>query len=102
MISEKKGSDIVILDTGKVSSIADYFVIATVDSERQAKAVVDDIEMKLKSHRKMPMTADGEVGSGWALLDYGDVIVHIFDPGMRDFYDLEDLWSNAPVVVRMQ
>lgn len=102
VISEKKGSDIVILDTGKVSTIADYFVIATVDSERQAKAVVDDIEVKLKKYRKLPMTADGDVGSGWALLDYGDVIVHIFDPGMRDFYDLEDLWSNAPVVVRMQ
>ena len=102
VISEKKGSDIVILDTGKVSSIADYFVIATVDSERQAKAVVDDIEVKLKKHRKMPMTADGEVGSGWTLLDYGDVIVHIFDAGTRDFYDLEDLWNNAPVVVRIQ
>ena len=102
VISEKKGSDIVILDTGKVSSIADYFVIATVDSERQAKAVVDDIEVKLKKHRKLPMTADAEIGSGWALLDYGDVIVHIFDPGTRDFYDLEDLWNNAPVVVRIQ
>lgn len=102
IISDKKGSDIVILDTGKVSSIADYFVIATVDSERQAKAVVDEIEVKLKKFRKMPMTADGEVGTGWALLDYGDVIVHIFDEGTRDFYDLEDLWNNAPVVVRIQ
>lgn len=101
VISDKKGSDIVILDTGKVSSLADYFVIATVDSERQARAVVDDIEIKLKKYRKMPMTADGQVGTGWVLLDYGDVIVHIFDPGTRDFYDLEELWTNAPVVMRM-
>jgi len=102
VISDKKGSDIVILDTGKVSSIADFFVIATVDSERQAKAVLDDIEKELKPHRKNPMSVDAESGSGWVLLDYGDVIVHIFNPITRDFYDLEDLWSNAPVVVRIQ
>lgn len=77
-------------------------MIATVESERQAKAVIDDIEKKLKDYRKLPMNVDGVVGSGWVLLDYGDVIVHIFDPGTRDFYDLEDLWSNAPVVVRIQ
>lgn len=102
IISDKKGSDIVILDTGKVSTIADYFVIATVDSERQAKAVLDEIDKKLKAHRKLPMSIDGTANTGWVLLDYGDVIAHIFDPGTRDFYDLEDLWSNAPVVVRMQ
>lgn len=102
IISDKKGSDIVLLDTGKVSTIADYFVIATVDSERQAKAVVDDIEKKMKVHRKLPLGAGREMNSGWVLLDYGSVIVHIFDPGTRDFYDLEELWSNAPVIVRMQ
>ncbi len=102
IISDKKGSDIVILDTGKVSSIADYFVIATVESERQSKAILDEIDKKLKAHRKLPISVDGENSSGWVLLDYGDVIVHIFDPGTRDFYDLEDLWSNAPVVVRIQ
>jgi ribosome-associated protein len=102
IISDKKGSDIILLDTGKVSSIADYFIIATVESERQSRAVIDDIEKKLKSQRKLPMSVDGETTSGWVLLDYGDVIVHIFDPGTRDFYDLEELWSNAPVVVRIQ
>lgn len=102
IISDKKGSDIVILDTGKVSTIADYFVIATADSERQARAIIDDIDKKMKAHKKLPFGVDGETGSGWVLLDYADVIVHIFDPGTRDFYDLEDLWSNAPVVVRIQ
>ncbi len=103
IISDKKGSDIVVLDTGKVSTIADYFVIATADSERQAKAIIDDIEKKMKSHKKLPLgMSDHESSSGWVLMDYGDVIVHIFDPGTRDFYDLEDLWSNAPVVVRIQ
>ncbi|MBI4673526.1 MAG: ribosome silencing factor [Chloroflexi bacterium] len=102
IISDKKGSDIVLLDTGKVSTIADYFVIATAESERQAKAMVDEIEKKMKQHRKLPLSVDGEMNSGWVLLDYGGVIVHIFDPGTRDYYDLEDLWSNAPVLVRMQ
>ncbi len=102
IISDKKGADIIVLDTGKVSTLTDYFVIATVDSERQAQAVVDEIEKKLKTHRKLPLGVDGEINSGWVLLDYGSVIAHIFNPGTRDFYDLEDLWSNAPVVVRMQ
>jgi ribosome-associated protein len=102
IISDKKGSDIIILDTGKVSTIADYFVIATADSERQAQAIVDDIEKKMKAHKRLALGGDAESSSGWVLLDYLDVIVHIFDPGTRDFYDLEDLWSNAPVVLRMQ
>ncbi len=91
-----------MLDTGKVSTIADFFVIATAESERQAKAIVDEIEKRMKQHRKRPLGVEGETTSGWVLLDYGDVIVHLFDTGTRDFYDLEDLWSNAPVVVRMQ
>lgn len=102
IISDKKGSDIILLDTGKVSTIADYFVIATAESERQAKAMIDEIEKQMKASHKTPLGVDGEANSGWVLLDYGDVIVHIFDPGTRDFYDLEDLWGNAPVVVRIQ
>lgn len=102
IISDKKGSDIVILDTGKVSSIADYFVIATVESERQGKAIVDEIEKQMKAHRRLPLSRDSETDSGWVLMDYGSVIVHLFDPGTRDFYNLEELWSNAPTLVRIQ
>jgi ribosome-associated protein len=60
------------------------------------------LSQKLKLQRKLPLGVDAETSSGWVLLDYGDVIVHIFDPGTRDFYDLEELWQNAPVVVRIQ
>lgn len=102
IISDKKGSDIIVLDTGKVSTIADYFVIATAESERQANAILDEVEKKMKGRRKLPLSIDGEAGSGWVLIDYGSVIVHLFDPGTRDFYDLEDLWNNAPTVVRIQ
>lgn len=77
-------------------------MIATVESERQAKAVIEEIEKQMKKWHKVPLSADTETASGWVLLDYGDVIVHIFDPGTRDFYDLESLWSRAPTVVRIQ
>ncbi len=102
IISDKKGSDIVVLDTRPVSSVADYFVIATVDSERQAKAIIDEIEKQMKARHILPLGIDGEADSGWVLMDYGDVLVHIFDPGTRDYYQLEELWNRAPTVVRIQ
>ena len=92
----------VVLDTRPVSSVADYFVIATVDSERQAKAIIEEIEKQMKASRVRPLGIDGEAESGWVLMDYGDVIVHIFDPGTRDYYQLEELWSGAPTVVRIR
>ena len=102
MISDKKGEDILMLDTRPVSFISDYFVIATAASERQIKAIADDIQKQLKRDRILVLGAEGTGASGWVLLDYGSVIVHLFSPGMRDFYQLEMLWEHAPVVVRMQ
>ncbi len=77
-------------------------MIATADNERQANAIVEEIEKRMKARRILPLGIDGEANSGWVLLDYGDVLVHLFDPGTRDFYQLEELWSNAPTVVRIQ
>ncbi len=91
-----------MLDTRPISSIADYFVIATVDSERQAKAIIDEIEKQMKAHEVRPLGIDGDAGSGWVLMDYGDVVVHIFDPGTRDYYQLEELWDKAPTIVHIQ
>lgn len=102
MISDKKGEDILMLDTRVVSSIADYFVIATATNERQLKAISDDIQKQLKKHRVLPLGVEGKPETGWMLLDYNGVIVHLFSPGMRDYYNLEALWEHAPVVVRMQ
>jgi ribosome-associated protein len=102
MISDKKGEDIMMLDTRPVSVISDYFVIATGSSDRQIKAIADDIQKQLKKDRILPLGAEGTAASGWVLLDYGSVIVHLFSPGIRDFYRLEKLWEQAPVVVRMQ
>lgn len=102
LISDKKGEDILLLDTRPVSVIADYFVIATADNTRQMKAIADDIQRQLKKQRLLPLGVEGTSESGWILLDYNGVIVHLFSRAMRDFYHLEELWAHAPVVVRMQ
>jgi len=102
LISDKQGSDILLLDTRTVSFIADYFVIATGDNERQMKAIADDIQKQLKKRAVLPLGVEGRPASGWVLLDYNGVIVHLFSPAMRDFYRLEQLWEHAPVVVRIQ
>ena len=104
IVEEKQASDIVLLDISQQTSIADYFVIATVDSERQATAVEQDILEKLRMEQNVrPLSIEGvdNRGSGWALLDYGDVIVHLFSEEMRAHYNLEELWGEANVVVKM-
>jgi ribosome-associated protein len=100
---DKLASDIVLLDIRGVSLIADYFVICTAGSERQTSAILKDLSEKLleEFHRK-PMHTEGKGDSGWTLLDYGDVIVHIFSPQQRTFYNLEQLWAAATPVVRLQ
>lgn len=93
-----------MLDVHEITSLANYFVIATVDNERQAKAIEDDLLQKLKiEHQIRPLHLDGlaKQGSGWAVLDYGDVIVHLFTREMRAYYDLEGLWNKANVVVKV-
>lgn len=102
LISDKKGADILLLDTRAVSFLADYFVIATTDNERQMKAITGDIQRQLKKQAILPLGIEGKPESGWVLLDYNGVIVHLFSPAMRDFYRLEQLWERAPIVVRMQ
>ncbi len=102
IISDKKGEDILLLDTRAISFIADYFVVATGESERQLKAISDETQKQLKANSTRPLGVEGTAASGWILMDYGSVIVHLLSPEMRDYYQLEKLWAKAPVVVRMQ
>jgi ribosome-associated protein len=90
------------LDLHSISVLADYFVICSGESERQVKAIVDEITKKIKEEGVRPWHIEGDSSSGWVLVDYGGVIVHVFSPVMRSYYQLEELWSDAPVVVRMQ
>ena len=103
LASDKQASDILLLDIRGVSLIADYFVICTAGSERQTSAILKDLGDKLveEFHRK-PLHTEGAADSGWVLLDYGDVIVHVFSAAQRAFYNLEQLWSAATPIVRLQ
>lgn len=103
LASDKQASDIVLLDIRGVSLIADYFVICTVGSERQAGAILKDLSEKtLQEFGRKPSHQEGTPDSGWVLLDYGDVIVHVFSATQREFYNLEGLWATATPVVRLQ
>ena len=94
--------DVVLLDARNICSFADYFVICSGDSERQIRAIFDEIAHTLKKEGVLPHHHEGKVDSGWLLLDFGDVIVHIFSSFEREFYQLDELWSQATPVVRIQ
>jgi len=100
--SDKQAGDIVLLDARKVCSFADYFVICSGESERQLRAIYDEIEHTLKREEVLPHHHEGTVNSGWLLLDYGNVIVHIFAALEREYYQLDKLWSKANPVLRIQ
>ena len=102
-IEERKGEDIVMLDLREVSPIADYFVIATSDNERMLRALIRSIdEVIAKNYQLDVQHVEGSPESGWVLLDYSWVIVHLFGRSQREFYRLEHLWADAPVVLRIQ
>ena len=99
--SDKLASDIVMLDIAEVSDFADYFVILTVESTRQMRAVVEDLEHALEDKGCVRHHREGTPESGWMLLDFGDVVIHIFGADERQYYDLESAWAEATEVVRI-
>lgn len=100
--SDKQASDIILLDTRGLCSFADYFVICSGESERQIQTISDEVAQALKKDGILLLHREGTVDSGWLLLDFGDVIVHIFTPAEREYYQLGEQWSDAPLVVRIQ
>ncbi len=93
---DRKGDDIQVLDVSEVSYLADYFVIVTGFSRTQVKAIADAILEKVETHyNKSPLRVEGQAESSWIVMDYGDVIVHIFLPQEREFYNLEAFWGHA-------
>jgi ribosome-associated protein len=95
---EKQAHNILTLDIREISTIADYFIICSGGTTRQAKAIYDEIEFKLSKDRLWPLHVEGISESKWVLMDYGDIIVHVFDDETREYYDLEGLWGDAPKV----
>jgi ribosome-associated protein len=100
--SDKQASNIVLLDVRDICSFADYFVICSGESGRQIRTIIDEIEKTLKQQGVLPHHREGGTDSGWLLLDYTDVIIHIFSTEERDYYKLDDLWQNAKTVLRIQ
>lgn len=96
--AENKGQDIVLLDVSKQTPIFDYFVIATGTSRRQLHAISDEIDHALEDTGEKRLSSSGYDESKWIVLDFGGVLVHLFDEETRTFYDLESLWADSPRV----
>jgi ribosome-associated protein len=104
IVEGKQGTDILMLNVSEQTTIATYFVIATVDNERQANAIREELWEQLRVQEKIRPLNTGqstERTGGWILLDYGDVILHLFTEEARSYYNLEELWQEASVIVRM-
>lgn len=97
-IEDKKGLAVSLLDVSELIVVTEIFVIASGTSMRHVKTLIDDVEEALRPLDRKPFRREGKEYGRWVLLDYGDVVVHVFDEETRDFYDLERLWANAPRV----
>lgn len=93
---ERKAKDLTILSVRGLSSFTDYFVVCSGTSDRQVRAIADSIAQRMKESGVLPLGIEGRQAGGWILMDYGDVVVHIFLEPVREFYDMERLWSEAP------
>ncbi|PDW03536.1 ribosome silencing factor [Candidatus Viridilinea mediisalina] len=102
LAEDKQAHEIVLLDIRSQSTIADYFVICSADSDRQIKAIIDHIDLKVQQEFGLNPRIEGTADTGWIVLDYGDIVVHIFSPTQRDYYRLERLWDQSPPVVVVQ
>jgi ribosome-associated protein len=102
LASDKKASDIVLLEIYGLTTLADYFVICSGSSERQLGAIADGIAEGLRDEGIKPIGREGSSNAHWMLLDFGSVVVHIMAQPERDYYQLERLWAEAPLLVRLQ
>ena len=100
--SDKQAIDISLLDVKNICSFADYFVLCSCDAERQMDALSEEIIRVLKQDKIYPLHKEGTPESGWLLIDYNDVIVHILSPQEREHYRLDELWKQANPIVRIQ
>jgi ribosome-associated protein len=98
-IAEKKGIDVTAVRVGEILAITDLFVIASASNTRQVKTIVEEVERALKEHDgSRPRSVEGLGDASWVLLDYGDLVVHVFLAETRAFYDLDRLWADAPSI----
>ena len=101
-LDEKKASDISVIDISGLSVLADYFMVASADNLRQTAALADNVEEKLEKAGFHCRQIEGRAGAGWILMDYNDVIIHIFDKENRLFYDVERIWSDGKKILDVE
>ena len=102
VIEERKGENIVLLDIQGLAPFADYFVICSGSSDRMLQALADAAIEKVHKQYQLAARVEGIPQEGWVLVDFGDVILHLFSPNRRDYYRLEELWAQGKVLVRLQ
>jgi ribosome-associated protein len=101
-LEDKKGEDIVLLDLHEISDFADYFVICTGTSDRMLQALADGVVEGVREKYQFKGRIEGKSQEGWVLVDFGDVILHLFSPDRRDYYRLEELWAQGKVLLHLQ
>jgi len=94
-LEDIKAKDIIVLDVSKLTSMTDYMIIASADSNRQTRALSSNVQVKLKEHGMPPIGVEGEENGEWVLVDFGAVVVHIMQPAVREYYSLEELWGGS-------
>jgi ribosome-associated protein len=102
LAEDKQAHEIVLLDIRSQSTIADYFVICSGDNDRQLRAIVEYIDEKVQQEFGLNPRREGSPETGWIVLDYADIVIHVFSPSQREYYRLERLWSKVPPVVVVQ
>jgi ribosome-associated protein len=98
IIHERKAVDPILIEVGQLTSIADYFLITGGHSSRQVQAIAKHLRKRMREEGFRPLGVEGEQDGNWALMDFGEIIIHIFYQPTREFYDLESLWIEAPRV----
>jgi ribosome-associated protein len=101
-LENKKGENIVLIDLQEIAIFADYFVICSGSTDRMIQALVDAAIDEVKKEYHINARVEGQSEDGWMLVDYGEIILHIFSPQRRDYYRLEELWSNGKVLLHVQ
>lgn len=101
-LEDKKGEDIVLMDIKEIASFTDYFVICTGTSDRMLDALANSAIDEIRKKHKKKAKKQGNSRDGWVVVDFGDVVLHLFSPDQRDYYQIEDLWENGKVLLRLQ
>ena len=101
-MEEKKGEDIVLMDIHELADFADYFVICSGTSDRMLRALADSVVEQVEKTTQQRGRLEGEPQDGWLLIDFGDVVVHLFAPDRRSYYRLEELWGRGKIILHLQ